>query len=59
MVSDCRPMPGCAASRFVGETPGWDRLLVMPHPRARLRASSSRANRATATFDWLYALLTS
>ena len=33
--------------------PGWERLLVMPHPAALLRASSSRANRPTAILDWL------
>ena len=33
---------GAAASRLVGATPGWERLLVMPQPSAWLRRSSSR-----------------
>jgi hypothetical protein len=52
-------MPGWAASRFVGETPGWARLLETPQPAARLRASSSRAKRPTAIFDWMYAFIPS
>src|SRR5262245_17024714 len=55
MVSLERPTSGRAASRFVGATPGWDRLLVMPQPAARLRRSSSRPKRPYAILDWLYA----
>jgi hypothetical protein len=54
-----RPIAGCAASRFVGETPGWARLLLTPQPSSRLRASSSRAKSPTAILDWAYAFIPS
>ena len=40
-TADARPTSGRAASRFVGATPGWERVLVMPHPSATLRRCSS------------------
>ena len=36
-VSPVRPSSGWEASRLVGATPGWARLLVIPQPAARLR----------------------
>lgn len=55
-VSFCRPMPGWAARRFVGETPGCERLLVMPQFPAMLRRFSSKPHRPRAIFDDEYDL---
>ena len=51
VVSSPRPISGRAASRLVGATPGWARLLVTPQPRALLRRSSSRPNSPKAILD--------
>ncbi|MNL74915.1 hypothetical protein D3C87_2006310 [compost metagenome] len=59
VVSVLRPIPGCAASRFVGVMPGCERVLRMPQPAASDRRCSCIANRPNAIFDELYAFIAS